>query len=458
MPPLNTEDFWEDLITAIEAKQVIPIIGAGVVTAPDATAATLNDWLAARLAEKLALPDTDTPWTLNRVATRYLLGGGRRQTLYTRLKQVLDEVLPQLAPPKPLMDLAAVLHCNLFVSTTFDPLLADALNRVRHGGQPHTTVAAYHPAAHGTAKDTPKRKSELPGDSAMVAQLMGRASSKPDYAVWDEDMLEFILALNRDLAEQQMPNLAYDLQDNHLLFLGLGFSDWLTRFFVRVAEQRRLSDTSETSRYLALDDIPLEESLVIFFHSVRQETQVFPCNPAEFCAALRRRWEARNGKKIVAPASDAFRWPPQKMPAGSVFISYSREDIETVKMLKSALEAAGCDVWFDFERIQAGEHWRNSLEDEVAKRCSVFISVISANTERQSGCCHEERAWAEVRQAKEGGVEFYVPVIIDALPPESLRRETRLCRTVNIVPFPEAVPPAAFIARVRELQQQNRRG
>ncbi len=454
----NTDDFWNDFITAIEARQVIPIIGAGVVLAPDDSAATLNDWLAARLAVKLGLAPGEDPWTLNRVATQWLLGGGRRQMLYSRLKQVLDESAPQLSPPQPLLDLAAVLHCKLFVSTTLDSMLADALNRARHGGQPLTTVSVYHPAAHGQEKDTPKRKAQLPGDDAMVVQILGRASSKPDYAVWDEDLLEFILALNRDFAEQQMPNLAYDLQDSHLLFLGLGFSDWLTRFFVRVAEQRRLSDTSETSRYMAMEGPPLDEDLVIFFHSTRQETQVLPCNPAAFCAELRKRYECRFGKKDhAAPVTESFRWPAPKMPAGSVFISYSREDLGPVKVLKSALETAGCDVWFDLERVQAGELWRNSLEDEVRQRCSVFLSIISANSERQSGCCHEERAWAESRQTREGGIEFYVPIIIDDADRDNLRRETRLHKVSNIVTLPDGITPADFAARIRELQQQNRR-
>lgn len=452
-----SEDFWNDLLTAVGERQVIPIIGSGVVSAPDSRS-SLNDWLAARLAAKLQLPPSETTWTLNRAATQWLLQGGKRQMLYTRLKQVIDESAAQVVPSQALHDLAAVLHFQLFISTTFDSQLIDALNTVRNAGQPLTTNTAYHPAAHGLEKDTPKRKSQLPVDDAMVVQIMGRATSKPDYAVWDEDLLEFILALNRDLAERQMPNLGYDLQDSHLLFLGLGFTDWITRFFVRVAEQRRLSDVSETSRYLALDEPHFGDELVIFFHSTRQETQVFPCSPAQFCRELRERYEQRFGKKLASQPTQSFQWPAPRMPAGSVFISYSREDLEPVKRMKSELESAGCEIWFDLERVQAGELWRNSLEDEVRHRCSVFISVISSNSERQPGCCHEERAWAEARQTREGGVDFYVPVIIDTTDRDTLRRETRLHKASNIVPLPGGETTADFRARIRELQLQNRRG
>jgi hypothetical protein len=454
-----TEELWQDLLDAIDARQVIPILGEGVVTVPaELGGGTLNDWLAGRLAEELGLSPMPMPCTLNGVASTWLMSGGKRQSLYNRLGPLLARNAAQLVPPPSLLDLAAVRDLSVFVSTTFDSLLVGALNAVRHAGdRAGTSVAVYHPAAHAREKDTPRRKAEIPGASAVVAQLMGRASTKPDYAVWDEDLLEFTLGLHRDLAEGQMPNLAYDLQDNHLLFLGLGFSDWLTRFFVRVAQQRRLVEASDNNRYLAMDRPPLDDNLVMFFNSLRQETQVWPCKPADFCAELRRRWEERHGSSPVEHSHDGFRWPERNMRRGAVFISYAREDIEAVKRLKTSLEAGGCDVWFDLERLQAGENWRNSLEDEVTHRCSIFISIISSASESRAGVVHEERSWAEVAAARAGAdIEFYVPVIIDDTAVESLRRESRLHKKANIAWLPSGTVTPEFTARIHALQQQSR--
>ena len=70
------DDFWEDLLTLIEAGKVIPVIGERAVTmSPNDT--VLYDWLALRLAERLGIPPENLPGTpsLNQVVTAWLLKG-----------------------------------------------------------------------------------------------------------------------------------------------------------------------------------------------------------------------------------------------------------------------------------------------------------------------------------------------------------------------------------------------
>ena len=47
--------------------------------------------------------------------------------------------------------------------------------------------------------------------------------------------------------------------------------------------------------------------------------------------------------------------------AERVFLSYSREDASTADQIRSALEAAGHNVWVDTARIQGGDQWRASI-------------------------------------------------------------------------------------------------
>jgi hypothetical protein len=66
---------------------------------------------------------------------------------------------------------------------------------------------------------------------------------------------------------RDMHNLASELKERALLILGLNFSDWLVRFFMRIAKQRRLSQREqERTEYLA-EGRPelLPESMVLFF-------------------------------------------------------------------------------------------------------------------------------------------------------------------------------------------------
>ena len=147
MTPNLDEDFWEDLLTLIEEGKVIPVIGAGVVTRGD-DQGLFYPWLARRLAERLGIPLRDTDSTainLNDVATAHLLNRGDGNALYTRLARILRDECP--APGQSLLDLASISAFNLYLTTTFDPLLQKALDSVRHGGAGATSVYAFSPGA-----------------------------------------------------------------------------------------------------------------------------------------------------------------------------------------------------------------------------------------------------------------------------------------------------------------------
>lgn len=60
----------------------------------------------------------------------------------------------------------------------------------------------------------------------LVYHLMGRISASPTDVISDEDVLEFVCALQT--AHYAPQKLFGELEHNHLLLLGGGFSDWLT--------------------------------------------------------------------------------------------------------------------------------------------------------------------------------------------------------------------------------------
>jgi hypothetical protein len=269
MPPDLDEGFWKDLLYLIKKEMVIPVIGAGVVTRGD-DQSLFYPWLARRLAEDLGirLDKGTTPINLNDVATEHLLRKGNPNTLYLRIAQILDEECPD--PGQSLLDLASISAFRLFLTTTFDPLLQKALDLVRHGGAGTTSVYGFSPREK--TKDLPRRRRDLPGTT--VFHLLGRASEMPGYVVWEEDMLEFILSLNRHMPV--MERLGRDLKEHGLLVLGLNFSDWLVRFFLRVSKQERISASREYRAYLAdsPDDFAPQSSLVLFFGAVSRDIHV----------------------------------------------------------------------------------------------------------------------------------------------------------------------------------------
>ncbi|MDQ1241581.1 MAG: hypothetical protein QG550_832 [Pseudomonadota bacterium] len=442
------DDAWDDLLNYIEERRVIPIIGPDLLRVEtERGPRLLYEWLAEKLAARLAVDVTGLtqPLTLNDVVCCYLGQRGRREEVYTRLRSIMREV--QLAPTMALRQLAQITDFDLFVTTTFDPLLEQALNLERFGGQPTADVIAYAP---NRVADLPAERSQL--QRPVVYHLLGRLSASPTYVVSDEDMLEFICALQ---SEHLTPEkLFHELEHNHLLLIGSDFSNWLARLFLRMAKRRRLSDPRDVGEVFADDHTSKDERLVAFLQQVSVRTRVYSGAEA-FVAELHQRWQQRQTTAAPAPvagtAPQRFLPPSREMPENAIFISYAREDLPAVQRLKAGLDAAGLTTWFDLDRLEGGDDYDRKIHANIA-RCSFFLPVISATTQRRLEA-YFRREWSYAvdrsRNIAEGAV-FILPVCIDdtseaaALVPDKFK-------SVHISRLPDGEPTPDFLRRLQDL-------
>ena len=407
------DDAWEDLLNFIEEKRVIPIVGPELaIVQTENGPQNLYAWLARLLAAKLGQPVMDGPLTLNDVVVRHLSNRGRREDLYTRIRTIMREAT--FAPPPALLKLAEITDFDLYLNTTFDSLLEDALNVARFGGAKTTDVAAYTPSK---LVDLPTEREFLP--RPLVYHLMGRLSASPTYVISEEDVLEFICALQTPHYTPE--KLFSELEHNHLLLLGGGFSDWLTRLFLRLAKRRRLSEPRDFGEVLADSRTPNEPGLVFFLQQVSSRTRLFTGGAVAFVDELHRRWTARRAASHAPFAAGdgpaRFLPPSRDMADHSVFISYARDDLAAVQQLKAGLDAAGILSWFDMEQLEGGDDFARRIRSNIT-RCSYFIPVISANTQRRvEGWFRREWNWAVDRtEAMAAGARFILPVCIDQTP------------------------------------------
>ena len=439
------EDAWDDLLNYIEERRVIPIIGPDLLRVQtDRGLRPLYEWLAEKLAARLSvdIAGLPQPLTLNDVMCCFLAQHGRREEAYTRLRSILREV--QFEPPLALRQLSQITDFDLFVTTTFDPLLEQALNLERHGGQPSTEVIAYAP---NRVVDLPAERSQL--QRTVLYHLLGRLSASPTYVVSDEDMLEFICALQ---SEHLTPEkLFHELEHNHLLLIGSDFSNWLARLFLRMAKRKRLSDPRDVSEVFADDHTMQDARLVAFLQQVSVRTRVFGGAEA-FVAELHARWSAR--QRPVPSASAApqrFLPPAREMPENAIFISYAREDLPAVQRLKSAMDAAGLTTWFDLDRLEGGDDYDRKIRANIA-RCSFFLPVISATTQRR----HEayfRREWSYAVDRTRNladGAKFLLPVCIDDTP-EADALVPEQFKSLHIVRMPGGEPSPEFLQRLQGL-------
>jgi hypothetical protein len=435
------DDAWDDLLSFIEERRVIPIIGPELlqVTTPDGPR-PLYAWAAERLAGKLGVDRAQLPpeCTLNDVVCSYLAARGRREEAYVRLRAIVREA--SFEPPAALRKLAAITDFNLYVTTTFDSLLEQALNAERYGGAPTTEVVSYSP---NRVADLPAERDRL--TRPVVYHLFGRLSASPTYVISDEDILEFICALQ---SEHLLPEkLFHELEHNHLLFIGSSFTNWLARLFLRMAKRQRLSDPRDVGEVFADSHSGADRRLMHFLAQVSVRTRVF--TGAElFVDELHARWQARHRPAGAAPSPARFLPPDREMPDNAVFISYAREDLDAVQMLKAGLEAKGITTWFDLDRLEAGDDYDRKIQRNIA-RCSYFIPVISASTQRRLEA-YFRREWSYALDRSRNmadGALFVLPVTVDATTAAEAIVPERF-RALHFTQLPGGEVTAEFAARL----------
>jgi hypothetical protein len=442
------DDAWDDLLSYIEERRVIPIVGPELLqVATDRGPRLLYDWLAEKLAGRLNVDvrQLPQPYTLNDVVCWFLGARGRREEAYVRLRSILKDA--EFEPPQALRRLAAIPEFDLFVSTTFDPLLETAINLERFNGSSFTEVLSY----------TPNRVVDLPSERdrfqrPVVYHLFGRLSASPTYVISDEDLLEFICALQSEhLAPEK---LFHELEHNHLLFIGSNFTNWLARLFLRMAKRQRLSDPRDVGEIMADDHTSEDERLVSFLQQVSVRTRIY-LGAERFVDELHDRLAAR--RRPAAPAARGtparFLPPAREMPDNAVFISYAREDLPAVQQIKAGLESAGITVWFDMDRLEVGDDYDRKIQRNIA-RCSYFIPVVSATTQRRlEGYFRREWSYAidRVRNMADGAL-FILPVTIDdtsagaALVPDKFK-------ALHFTQLPGGVVAAEFAQRLSDFMR-----
>ncbi|HYK03525.1 MAG TPA: toll/interleukin-1 receptor domain-containing protein [Thermoanaerobaculia bacterium] len=432
---------WERLIGLIAERKIVPVIGQDLlqVKTPLGEMA-LYRFIALRAAERLGLepPPPDAANPLHTVTTQHLENRGDWQEIYSTVCEVIGET-ESFEPPAALADLAAIEPFSLFVTTTVDPLLQRTLDQIRYGGEDSTRVLAFTP---GRTRDLPDATYD--STVATVFHLFGRYSVSPDYAVTEEDTLEFMHLLQSDVKRPQ--NLFRELAQRDLLMLGNSFDDWVGRFFIRLTNQERVWVARSTqSRFVADERVRHDAGLLTFLRQ-SPSIKVYPDgNPTDFVAELRRRWEQRASRLAREGKSD----PVLEITPGSVFVSYASEDRAFAKAIADALSARGLDVWFDRDELGSGDDFGRKIESAI-DRCAVFVPVISkACGDSRRFFFQEWRAAIDVAKKASFTARFVMPVVIDDIAYDD-ERVPREFRGVHWERVAAAGPEPRWVEEVRK--------
>ena len=444
---------WNQLLDYIEAGLVIPIVGRELLwTEVGDTPTYVPDYLAQQLSARAGLPnDTkadDTTDPIGPVVERYLRSHAGRNWPYIAFSRLTRE-LEDTPWPSAFTKLAE-LPFWLYVSATTDNYLERALNAVRFGGRVETVVPRY---GLGSKADVAERASDR---RTTVFPLLGLANPSADYALTDEDVLEFVHQFQTTGTPRRLLEM---LRESHVLLIGDGFPDWLFRLFIRLAKPGRLwtSSTRQLTHFVADRNVMQEPRLLSFLRHPLTDIEVFPVSDArQFVDELHGRWLKRHpfeqGTTELLPAPHADSGKP-----GGVFLSYCSEDYESVRRIRDTLDGAGIDVWFDERSLQAGDDFRRKIAQEIA-RSYFFVAAISRNA-----LTHDPRffrfEWREA-EARAKFATFDLPYVMPVVLDDTSAEDERLPLFIRDVQWTRAEGgslPSKFVTTLVNAYRQIQR-
>jgi TIR domain len=454
---VNDDFFWDDLLGHIREQVLVPVVGPDltVVNLGD-TEETLTTLVGQRLAKKYEL--TVSPGTTMDEAVATLLRERKDEVgrLYIAVNNIIKEIIQEHpAPSDPLRNLAAITDLRFFVSTTPDRLLAQAVNEVRFQGRREARELTFSPSQ--STSEQQNNGQPAAATDTVVLSLFGKAASLPQYAIHEEDRLEWLHALLSDTAS--LPEwLGSQLKRQPMLFVGCEIPDWIGRFLLRMSSNTRLSSPESKQVFFVGSSAAHEPSLSDFFATYCRKAQVqqLEMAPTAFVKQLRDRWE-----KQRLPEEDGDG-PLLPRPDATIFISYMREDADAARQLDQAItEGLFGDVWLDERQIRPGNTWQRDTLTAIRQTIRLFIPVISENTENtDEGYVFREWKEAVKRSLSIEGRDFIVPVIVDKdYDPDRYRRIPDEFKDLHFGHAPAGNPDKKLLATLtHEIRNMRRAG
>jgi len=438
---------WDQLLTDIHKRQVLPIIGPALVTVDvgDRTQSLINTIVPDFAAEHGI--DYRPGMTLNEAACKLLErdGQGKRMAIYNTVTYLIAD-RAHTPVPQGLLDLAAITDFDAFFTTTCDGVFTKALMQTRPGWSPAKGRAVLHPTS---VVDVPQ-----PLPSTFLYHLLGATDQHASFAIWEEDYMEYLAALLMG-PQDNLKNLIGLLRNRSLLILGSPYEDWFTRFFWFIAKRSGIAVRNDSTGGYLVDDIPADSRQVFYFDKVIGSPRILPIEPVAFVRELRRRWQ----EKFTFSRHDLIESLPSDMPRGYVFISYASEDKEAAFTLALGLQNAGIPVWLDKQRLEAGTDYEMTLRRAIKQRAALFLSVISFTTEAPNGSgsfqrfAVKERQWAAERH--EPGLVFYVPIVVSSSI-TTMQNEPQVFRGLQSANLPGGNVTPEFLARIAAYMDEYR--
>ena len=355
------EPLWDKLIQQIIDGNVIPVIGADLLTDDnDNPHQAIVDFLA----NGFKVESKPSSFSELVYDPKYK-NENKKDSIYYQVNRILGN-----AGFKPSLRLKRLLSIRQFpfvITTSFTPIVEQTMKEI---WKDELRVMRFN--------NNPSENNDIKNGTALrkptIYYMFGKVGEGAHkYVLTDTDMLDYVSAWLSNDNKARPKNLCNELKEKYLLMLGNNYSNWLFRF---IWFSMRKPDLGHGM--IAHDK--LDESLLHFLDRAETFTKR---NTSDVIDQIITRLD----KKLKENEETKFDSPKENM---DVFISYSRSDGEIAEKLYETLTAQGKRVWYDRNNLTAGGNFMDEIRKAI-RTAKYFVPIFSNNVTKEKGDSHVYR-------------------------------------------------------------------
>lgn len=420
---------WDELLDFIAEKKLTPVLGKEMYTFRDGDKLVpLDNYLSKTILALQKISDYQAATLSEAVNYLEIEKKVKPMDILRKLKSVVKDIdfdLPVLSEFLGIKDL------NYFINTAvYNNVLEKKIFEGRRQKANSTNFSINEPFSD--CPDIDKLT------EPFVFNVFGSLLNNVDPALSEEDMLEYTGFFKEKMSGAT--NIVSALKNKNLLFLGCTFPDWMVRFALRLLSNEPLHEWG-TKRTIIIVNDPSDLRAEQNTFLKNYDAITYEGSTADFVNELSAQWKKRN------PADGKSR---------SIFLSYTRADMQAVENLKKGIEQLGnITCWYDKRELEPGDDWREKIVVNIRK-ADLFMPLISQNSlEHEDGYVQKE--WMQgtnewiFRNADKKADKYLIPVVIDDSKLYSDKITKHFDSKINIAKVPQGNPDPEFLNDIKKI-------
>jgi len=420
---------WDELLDFIAEKKLTPILGKEMYTFKDADKlAPLDNYLSQKILELHKISDYNAASLSQAVNYLEIERKVKSMDIIRKLKSIVKDINFELPV---LNKLLSITDLNYFINTAvYNTVLENKIFETRKLKANSINFSINEPFP-----DCPDLEKLT---EPFVFNVFGSLLNTVDPALSEEDMLEYTGFFKEKMSGAT--NIVSALKNKNLLFLGCTFPDWMVRFALRLISNEPLHEWGTKRTIIVINDpSELRDEQNNFLKNY--EVITYEGRTSEFINELNDQWKKRN---------------PNTGKTKSIFLSYTRADMEAVESMKKGIEQLGnVTCWYDKRELEPGDDWREKIVVNIRK-ADLFMPLISANSlEHEDGYVQKE--WSQgtnewiFRNADKKADKYLIPVIIDDSKAYGEKISKHFDSKINFTKVPQGNPNAEFLEDIKKI-------